>query len=97
MKKILLCGLMAVVLTACSDRDGDGVSAETSVEVDLKDERAALERNMEKAGREIEAGAKEAKQELKEAGQTIKEKFNEAKEEITDDDKAKVEVEVKKD
>ena len=61
------------------------------------DEHESVKETWNNAEKEIEKGAEKAKAKLEDAGDAIQEKFAEAKEKVTNDDGAKVEVEVKKD
>ena len=84
---------MVGLLAACSAKvDEDG--AEVKIDDDAKESVKETWNNAEK---DIEKGAEKAKAKLDDAGDAIQEKFAEAKEKVTDDDGAKVEVEVKKD
>jgi hypothetical protein len=92
MKRMIAGALLATLLAACSAKvDGDG--AEVKINKDSKD---SVKETLNKAGNEIEKGAEKAKEKMKEAGDAIQDKFAEAKDKVTNDDGAKVEVEVKK-
>ena len=93
MKRMIAGSILVGLLAACSAKmDEDG--AEVKINDDAKESVKETWNNAEK---EIEKGAEKAKAKLDDAGDAIQEKFAEAKEKVTDDDGAKVEVEVKKD
>jgi vacuolar-type H+-ATPase subunit E/Vma4 len=93
MKRMIAGSILVGLLAACSAKvDEDG--AEVKINDDAKESVKETWNNAEK---EIEKGAEKAKAKLEDAGDAIQEKFAEAKEKVTDDDGAKVEVEVKKD
>jgi hypothetical protein len=93
MKRIIAGSVLVGLLAACSAKvDEDG--AEVKINEDAKESVKETWNNTEK---EIEKGAEKAKAKLEDAGDAIQEKFAEAKEKVTNDDGAKVEVEVKKD
>ena len=93
MKRMIAGSILVGLLVACSAKvDEDG--AEVKINDDAKESVKETWNNAEK---EIENGAEKAKAKLEEAGDAIQEKFAEAKDKVTDDDGAKVEVEVKKD
>ena len=93
MKRMIAGSILVGLLAACSAKvDEDG--AEVKIDDDAKESVKETWNNAEK---EIEKGAEKAKAKLEDAGDAIQEKFAEAKEKVTDDDGAKVEVEVKKD
>lgn len=94
MKNLILSVLVALTLTACSRKDEPSVKASVKVDVD-KD--GSIERNLKKAGKEIEAGAEKAMDKLEDAGEKVKETYQDAKDKLTDDKKAEVEVKVKRD
>src|SRR5687768_3707607 len=97
MKQFALCVFAALFLTACGKGSGSAPSAETSVKIDIDEQKDALEKNLEKAGREIKAGAKEAQEKLEDAGDAIKDKLEDAKDKLDNDKKTKIEIEIKKD
>ena len=93
MKRMIAGSILVGLLAACSAKvDEDG--AEVRINDDAKESVKETWNNAEK---EIEKGAEKAKAKLDDAGDAIQEKFAEAKEKVSDDDGAKVEVEVKKD
>ena len=93
MKRMLVGSILMGLLVACSAKvDEDG--AEVKINDDAKESVKETWNNAEK---EIEKGAEKTKAKLEDAGDAIQEKFAEAKEKVTNDDGAKVEVEVKKD
>ena len=93
MKRMIAGSILVGLLAACSAKvDEDG--AEVKINEDAKESVKETWNNTEK---EIEKGAEKAKAKLEDAGDAIQEKFAEAKEKVTNDDGAKVEVEVKKD
>ena len=93
MKRMIAGSILVGLLAACSAKvDEDG--AEVKIDDDAKESVKETWNNAEK---DIEKGAEKAKAKLEDAGDAIQEKFAEAKEKVTDDDGAKVEVEVKKD
>ena len=90
---MLVGSILMGLLVACSAKvDEDG--AEVKINDDAKESVKETWNNAEK---EIEKGAEKTKAKLEEAGDAIQEGFAEAKEKVTNDDGAKVEVEVKKD
>jgi hypothetical protein len=97
MKKLLLPLLVVGLFAACSDKAGGEPKAEASVNVDLEDTKKSVKETYQKAENEIEKGAAKAKDKLEDAGEAISDKFAEAKDKLTDDDKASIKVEVKKD
>ena len=93
MKKFFICSVLVGLLSACSAKvDEDG--AEIKVNSDTKE---SVKETWNNAGRELEKGAEKAKAKMEDAGEAIKESFADAKEKVTDEDGAKVKVEVNKD
>lgn len=100
MRKTALCVLMAGLMTGsmggCSRENGEP-KAEASVKVDLDKTKDSLENAADKVESEVKKGAKEAKAKLEDAGDAIKDKLETAKDKLSDDKKAEVKIEVKKD
>jgi hypothetical protein len=96
MKKLFLPVLVGL-LTACSDKAGSEPKAETAVSINLEETKESAKKTFQNAEREIEKGAAKAKDKLEDAGETISDKLAEAKDKLTEDDKASIKVEVKKD
>lgn len=93
MKRLIAGSVLMCLLAACSAKvDEDG--AEVKINNDAKD---SVKETWNNAGKEIEKGAEKAKDKLEDAGEAIQETFADAKKKVTDDDGAKVEIEVKKD
>jgi len=96
MKKIFLSLLIAGLFAGCSKSDNEP-GAQGSMSINVENATESAKEGLEKAGKEIEKGAEKAKEKLQEAGEVVSDKVKEAKDELTDDDKASIKVEVKKD
>ena len=96
MRFIAICSVLVCLFTGCA-KNGDKAAAETSVSVDLDDTKDSVKKTFNNAEREIKKGAEKAQAKLEDAGDAIKEKIEETKDKLSDDKKAGISVEVKKD
>jgi vacuolar-type H+-ATPase subunit E/Vma4 len=92
MKRMIAGSILVGLLAACSAKvDENGAEVKIN-----KDAKESVKETWNKTEKEVEKGAEKAKAKLQDAGDAIQEKFAEAKDKVTNDDGAKVEVEVKK-
>jgi len=96
MKNLFLSLIVVGLLSACSSQN-DEPRANAEVKIDADDTKDSIKEGFAKAEKEIKNGAEKAGDKLSDAGDAIKDKFEEAKDKLSDDDKASIKVEVKKD